>query len=47
MSASGNYGSAKVTGTVLMTADGYSESENINSTYDLQRIGDSWKIYDN
>ena len=46
-SASGNYGSAKVTGTLVMTADGYSESESINSTYHLQKIGNNWQIYDN
>lgn len=47
VSVNGNYGSAKVTGSVLITADGYSESENINSTYNLQKIGNNWKIYDN
>ena len=47
VSVNGNYGSAKVTGTILMTADGYSESESINSTYDLQKIGNNWQIYDN
>ena len=47
VSASGNYGSAKVSGTVVMTADGYSESENLNGTYYLQKIGNNWQIYDN
>ena len=47
VSASGNYGSAKVSGTVVMTADGYSESESLNGTYYLQKIGNNWKIYDN
>ena len=47
ISVNGNYGSAKVTGNILMTADGDSESESINSTYDLQKIGNNWQIYDN
>ena len=47
VSASGNYGSAKVSGSVVIIADGESESESINSTYDLQKIGNNWQIYDN
>jgi hypothetical protein len=47
VSVNGNYGSAKVTGTVVMIADRDSESESINSTYNLQKVGNNWQIYDN
>ena len=47
MAVNGNYGSAKVTGNILMTADGYIESESINNTYYLQKVGSNWQIYDN
>ena len=47
VSVNGNYGSAKVAGNIVMTADGYSETESINSTFDLQKIGNNWQIYDN
>ena len=46
-SVNGNYGSAKVAGNIVMTADGYTETESINSTFQLQKIDNDWKIYDN
>ncbi len=45
VSVNGNYGSAKVTGSIVTTADGYTETLSINSTYNLQKIGNSWKLY--
>ena len=46
-SVNGNYESAKVAGNIVMTADGYTETESINSTFQLQKIDNDWKIYDN
>ena len=46
-SVNGNYESAQVAGNIVMTADGYTETESINSTFQLQKIDNDWKIYDN
>ena len=41
----GNYASAYGSGTMIITADGYSESGSASATYYLQKVGSSWKIY--
>ena len=45
VNVSGGYADAFISGTILITADGYSESESATAYYWLQKIGNSWKIY--
>ena len=41
----GSYASAYGTGTMVITAGGYSDSGSASTTYYLQKVGNSWKIY--
>jgi len=45
VSVSGSYASAYLIGSVIITADYYSESESVSGYYYLQKVGNSWKIY--
>ncbi len=45
ITVNGSYGSAKVTGSMVVTADGYIETEDISGIFHLQKIGNNWKIY--
>jgi len=41
----GSYAEALGSGTIVLTADYYSESESASGYYYLQKVGNSWKIY--
>ena len=41
----GSYAEAFGSGTIVLTAGGYSESESASGIYYLQKIGNNWKIY--
>ncbi|TFB08814.1 hypothetical protein E3V08_02445 [Candidatus Atribacteria bacterium MT.SAG.1] len=41
----GSYAEAFGSGTIIITAGGYFESESGPGTYYLQKIGNNWKIY--
>jgi len=45
VSINGNYASAYLSGSIIITADYYSESESASGYYYLQKVGSSWKIY--
>ena len=45
VTVNGIYGTAKVTGQIMATADGYVEVEDIDGTFKLQKIGNNWKLY--
>ena len=45
ISVSGSYASAYLSGSIIITADYYSESESASGYYYLQKVSNSWKIY--
>ena len=45
ISIEGSYGSAYISGVIIMTADNYTETESISRNCYLQKVGNSWKIY--
>jgi len=45
VSVNGSYASAYLSGSMIITADYYSESESASGYYYLQKVGNSWKIY--
>ena len=45
VSVNGSYASAYLTGSMVITADYYSESGSASGYYYLQKVGNSWKIY--
>ena len=45
VSINGSYATVYGSGTIVITADYYSESESASTTYYLQKVGNSWKIY--
>jgi len=45
VSVNGSYASAYISGSGIITADYYSESESMTGYYYLQKVGYSWKIY--
>ena len=46
VSISGSYANACLSGSVVITADYYSESESASGYYYLQKVGNTWRIYD-
>jgi len=45
VSVNGSYASAYLSGSMVITADYYSESGSASGYYYLQKVGNSWKIY--
>ena len=45
VSVNGSYASAYLSGSMVITADYYSESGSATGYYYLQKVGNSWKIY--
>ena len=45
VSVNGSYASAYLSGSMIITADYYSESGSASGYYYLQKVGNSWKIY--
>ena len=43
---SGNYASAYCSGSIMIIADGYHESDSSSGYLHLQKVGNNWKIYD-
>ena len=46
VSVSGSYASAYCSGSIIIIADYYSESDSASGYCYLQKVGNSWKIYD-
>ena len=45
VSVNGSYASAYLSGSMVITADYYSDSGSASGYYYLQKVGSSWKIY--
>ena len=45
VSVNGSYASAYLSGSIIITADYYSESESSSGYCYLQKVGSTWKIY--